>query len=130
MKTCEEIRRENLERLRDEYGGQIGLNKALDRLPKDQTISQIINKSPDSKSGTPRSLGHAQARFIETKLGLKHASLDQDKDSVPWPFKNVSFERFSKLSVTAQNAIEEVIINRCNEHLGDEKPPEAAKTAA
>jgi hypothetical protein len=112
MKTCEEVRRENLEKLWHKYGGQTGLNHALERLPKDQTISQIIKRSPDSRSGTPRSLGAAQARAIESKLGLPNAYLDQDQSLAPWPFSTFTQEEYKTLSDSDQAIIENWIADR------------------
>ncbi|MFS1584148.1 MAG: hypothetical protein ACL7AY_16215 [Candidatus Arsenophonus phytopathogenicus] len=79
MKTIEEIRREWLIELIQQYKSIANLNIALDRAKTDATLSQIKNQATDSKSRNPRNMGSPLAREIEEKLGLEVGSLDHEK---------------------------------------------------
>lgn len=78
MKDVKELRRENLSLLVEQYGSLAKLNEVLGRRKTDSTLSQIINLSPDTKTGTPKTMGDKIARDIESSLGLEHAWMDSD----------------------------------------------------
>lgn len=71
-----EIRRDNLLILINKEGSKAALNAKLGRVRTDATISQYINRSPDSKTGKPKMMGGAFARQIEDKLGLSDGWMD------------------------------------------------------
>lgn len=80
MKTIDEIRRDNIQVLIDECGG----NKALsDLLGKSEAqVSQLLNGSRDSKTGKPRGMNNTTARAIEEKCGKERGWLDNDHSDV------------------------------------------------
>jgi hypothetical protein len=80
MKTVEEIRHERLLSLIASHGSIAKLNVALGRTRTDSTLSQLKNKSADSKTGVPKMLGKAQARRIEATLGLPEGWMDTAPD--------------------------------------------------
>lgn len=53
MDTAAENRLKRLLALRDRYGSIAALARALHRSPRDATLSQIITRAPDSKTGKP-----------------------------------------------------------------------------
>lgn len=75
METIEEIRRLNLLRLIERLGSQKALSDKTG-LNTGQ-ISQWINRSPDSKTGKPRTMGTISARRIESALHLAKGWLDR-----------------------------------------------------
>lgn len=79
MKQIDDIRRDNMARLRDELGGVIGLSRRLDR--SEPQISQWINGSLHSVTGKPRGMKAATARWIEVMVGKPEGWLDQDHSS-------------------------------------------------
>ncbi|MEJ7932548.1 S24 family peptidase [Ramlibacter sp. AN1015] len=76
MKTVGETRRDNLVLLSDGAGSQAALNDALGRPRADATLSQVFNRSPDSKTGKPRNMGGVLARQIEQALQLPIGWMD------------------------------------------------------
>lgn len=76
MKTAEQIRRENLARLAEECGGVGKLAVMLDRAPAQ--VSQWLNASRDSKTGKPRAVSSASARYIEARCGKPKGWLDHE----------------------------------------------------
>lgn len=78
MKTIGEIRHTNLLTLIDRYGGNAELNERLGLARNDATVSQLKNRSPDSKTGAPKTMGDKFARHIEVSLGLEHGWMDND----------------------------------------------------
>lgn len=76
MKTVGEIRRDNLLLLINEAGGKAALNGKLGRERADATISQIVNRSPDSKTKKPKMMGTNLARQIEERLKLPEGWMD------------------------------------------------------
>lgn len=76
MKTIEEIRWENLCYLIEKHGG---VTRFADLVGSSQSqISQLKNRSPDSKTGKQKKLGSAQAREMEDKLGFDRGWMDHD----------------------------------------------------
>lgn len=78
MKTCKEIRYDNLLLLIEKFGSIQKLADALDK--SHGQISQLKNKAKDSKTGNARSIGDDQARDIELKLGLEVGWMDHERD--------------------------------------------------
>lgn len=85
MKTCKEIRHENLLKLIDQIGST---QKLADRLGKTHSqISQLKNKSPNSRTGKARGIGDDAAREIEITLGLETGWMDHEHSlGKPTPF--------------------------------------------
>lgn len=80
MKTVEDIRRENLGRLVEQSGGITALNTRLGRSARDSTFNQILNKSPNSRGGKPKSMGPRMARAVEDSLSLPSGWMDTQHD--------------------------------------------------
>lgn len=75
MQTNDEIRRENLEVAIKRLGSAAKLAEAASTSPA--YLSQIRNRTPDSKTGTPKMMGDAMARRIEAALGEPHGWMDR-----------------------------------------------------
>jgi hypothetical protein len=86
MKTIGEIRRDNLLLLVAEHGSIAALNVRLHLARTDATLSQIKNKSPDSKTKAPKSMGDAIARRIEKELELEVGWMDNPQ--IPHTYRN------------------------------------------
>jgi transcriptional regulator with XRE-family HTH domain len=66
MKKIEDVRRENLRRLRDEIGS---VQELADRIGKSQSqVSQWLNASAHSASGKPRTISSGSCREVEKAL--------------------------------------------------------------
>lgn len=74
--TIEETRLARLLILKEEYGGVAALAEALSMSNSSQ-LSQWLNRSPDSKTGKPRSINSASARDIEKKTEKPTGWMDQ-----------------------------------------------------
>lgn len=74
--TIEETRLARLLILKEEYGGVAALAEVLGMSNPSQ-LSQWLNRSPDSKTGKPRSVNSASARDIEKKTGKLSGWMDQ-----------------------------------------------------
>ena len=117
MKTCSEIRHENLLKVIEEAGS---LQSVADRLDKSHAqISQLKTRAKHSKTGKPRVIGDDIARLIEEKFELEigwmdntHSPRDEKPDSLRhasfWPFK-VSPTRLGVLNDEDWNEINIVI---------------------
>lgn len=75
MQTNDEIRRENLEVAIKRLGSAAKLAEAANTSPA--YLSQIRNRTPDSKTGTPKMMGDAMARRIEAALGEPDGWMDR-----------------------------------------------------
>lgn len=75
MRSAEDTRRENLLRLIESHGGQRALADSIDKSPAQ--ISQWVNRAPNSRTGTPRTISGASAREIESRLSLPTGWMDQ-----------------------------------------------------
>ena len=76
MKVIEEIRLENLRILVDEAGG---IAKFAERAGKQPAqISQLLNRSPDSKTKKPKAIGSSQAREFENAGEKEIGWMDHD----------------------------------------------------
>lgn len=80
MKTSDEIRRENLEVAIKRAGSASKLAEAAATSPA--YISQIRNKTPDSKTGKPKMMGDDMARRIEAAIGEANGWLDTSHGAV------------------------------------------------
>lgn len=84
MKVIEEIRLANLRALVEAAGG---VARFAEKAGKQQAqISQLLNQSPDSKTGKPKAIGSSQARELEAAGGKEHGWMDhvhQDGDEEP-----------------------------------------------
>lgn len=86
MKTTVEIRRDNLILLIAEHGSIASLNAKIGMARTDATLSQIKNRSPDSKTKVPKSMGDSLARRIETQLTLEVGWMDNQQ--IPHTYRN------------------------------------------
>jgi hypothetical protein len=87
MKTIEDIRVDNLRTLVERAGG---VGKFAEKAKKQQAqISQLLNRSPDSKTGKQRGMSSAQARQLEAAGGMEHGWLDHDHSA---PVANIEAE--------------------------------------
>lgn len=75
MQTNDEIRRENLVVAIKRMGTAAKLAEAAKTSAA--YLSQIRNRTPDSKSGTPKTMGDDMARRIEAALGEPHGWMDK-----------------------------------------------------
>lgn len=76
MKTNDEIRRANLGIAIERVGTAARLADLSGTAPA--YLSQIKNASPDSKSGTPKTMGDDMARRIEEAIGEGSGWMDAD----------------------------------------------------
>jgi hypothetical protein len=74
MKTNDEVRRQNLEIAIKRAGSAAKLAALSNTSPA--YLSQIKNKTPDSKSGTPKTMGDDMARRIEAAIGEQPGWMD------------------------------------------------------
>lgn len=80
MQKIEETRRARLRQLVADYGTQAKLSEKIGKAPAQ--ISQWINASKDSKTGTPRVMDRTTAREIEKALKKPDGWMDQPPDEV------------------------------------------------
>ena len=80
MKTCHEIRREQLRALIEEVGGAGRLSELIGKT--DIQIRQWVNASKDSRTGKPRGISDDIARHIEEKTGKEIGWLDNDPEII------------------------------------------------
>lgn len=78
MKTVEEVRRERLKLLRDEFGSLSALNAKLELGSRDSTLSQYLNGSTGTKTKKPKEMGSAMARRLEAACGKDAGWMDTD----------------------------------------------------
>lgn len=74
MKTNDEVRRQNLEIAIRRSGSAARLAEIAKTSPA--YLSQIKNRTPDSKSGTPKTMGDDMARRIEAAIGVAPGWID------------------------------------------------------
>lgn len=87
MKTCEEIRRENLLALIREAGGELALAERYGCT--EPNIKTMARAYKDSKSGTPKGIGTKAARRLEETMGKVRGWPDHDH-SYPLPGTEVN----------------------------------------
>lgn len=78
MKTVEEVRRERLQLLREEFGSLSALNKKLELSVRDSTLSQYLNQSTGTKTDKPKVMGSPMARRLEQACGKEIGWMDTD----------------------------------------------------
>lgn len=100
MKTVEEIRRENLAILAEEYGGWAKLANHLSI--NSSQISQWWTAAPDSKSGKPRDMSPMSARRIEEKCEKPRGWFDHEHDQI----LNDRIANYGDLQKVAETTIE------------------------
>ncbi|MEX5744680.1 S24 family peptidase [Massilia sp. X63] len=83
MQTIDEVRRQNLEVAIKRMGSAARLADASGTSPA--YISQIKNRTPDSKTGRPKAMGDDMARRIEVALGVQSGWMDQQHGPTPFP---------------------------------------------
>lgn len=98
MSTVKEIRRENLQVLVERYGSMKKLNEELGR--KDNTLTQILNESVHSETGSKKQMGDKVARGIEEKLSLGYGWMDADHSHEAFP-EDANMIYLRKLDVRA-----------------------------
>ncbi len=111
----DDIRRANLASLAKEAGG---VGRLAERLERDQSqVSQWLNASKNSATGTPRGMRAGTCRFIEKKMGkpegwldINHA--DAGTDSGNWPFPRLPQADFDRLTPRQKEAIEDWVISQ------------------
>lgn len=129
--TIDQIYRDNLRVLVNEFGTQDALATQLEKSPAQ--LSQWINASKDSKSGKPRRLSTDMARYIEVRCGKPagwmdepHAPPQQDPGEPQLPG-----QRYDALSPDEQRFIENLREIQVDEdewqHLLHEVASKAAK---
>ena len=105
VKVVEEVRRERLLELREEFGSLAELNEALGFTRTDSTLSQIINRSANSKTATPKTMGSQLARDLEAAAQKPRGWMDTDP-AMGWPFENLTRGRFDRLTERQKGAVE------------------------
>ena len=96
MKTCDEIRRENLLLLIEEAGGTAALAEIYGCT--EPAIKTMVKAYKDSKSGTPKGIGTASARKLEGCMNKERGWLDHDHS-------DFGLEQFRKLDPTIRAAL-------------------------
>lgn len=76
MKTIAEIRLGNLAILVEEFGSQDALAEKVATSPV--YISQLLNQTPDSKTGKPRQVGDPLARRLESNCSKEIGWMDHE----------------------------------------------------
>ena len=76
VKTCDELRLENLRALIKEAGGEDALAERYGCTAP--YIKQMARGYKDSKSGSPKGIGDAAARMLETSMGKERGWMDHD----------------------------------------------------
>lgn len=129
MKMIDDIRRENLVKLRDDYGSLAALAAHLER--SESQVSQWINASINSGTGKPRHMRTSTARWIEQTCSKPAGWMDTDHSTdssyvypssnvesvsrtvesnvvpyVTWPFKRIDQARFLALPEVERSVIE------------------------
>lgn len=129
----DDLRRANLALLAKESGG---VGRLAERLERDQSqVSQWLNASKNSATGTPRGMRAATCRFIEEKTGKPEGWLDVDHSAATgadgWPFPRLRRDEFEALTSGQKEAIEDWLINqvRAFNSAPDVKSPGGAKAA-
>lgn len=84
MSTVDEIRRQKLAELAEQFGG---VRRLADKIGRSESqVSQWINAAKDSKTGRPRGMRNDSARFIEQACNKPSGWLDGIvKDTAPPP---------------------------------------------
>lgn len=76
MKTCHEIRKDQLRALAQEVGGVIQLASLIRK--SETQVRQWLNASKDSRTGKPRGIADDMARYIEESTNKPIGWMDND----------------------------------------------------
>jgi len=82
MRTIEEIRLANLAILVQEFGSQDAVARLADSSPV--YLSQLINHTPDNKTGRPREMGPRLARKLEAGCNRPRGWMDEPHLPLSW----------------------------------------------
>ena len=131
--TNDEIRNANLLLLIEKVGG---MRQLADRVGhgSTSTLSQIKNRSPDSKTGKPKGIGVVLARKLEKATGQETGWMDIPHETAnsfltvdtskisslqpsppQWPFADISPARWYAVDERVRTKIEEAIEERVRE---------------
>lgn len=104
MKTVEEVRRDRLELLVDEFGSLAALNERLGNDRRDSTLSQYRNKSDNSKGGAPKVMGSDVARRLEDACKKERGWMDTDP--ALWPFPMIDHAKVMQLTPDQRSQVQ------------------------
>ncbi len=91
MKTCDEIRLDNLKNLIEKSGSVTSFSKLIEK--EAAQVSQWLNKAKDWKSGKPRKMSDEIARHIEQCCEKERGWMDHDhSDQALELFRGLSAE--------------------------------------
>lgn len=107
MRTSDEIRLQNLENLVRTHGGVTNLTRALSRSTRDNTLNQLLNKSPSSTTGVQKHMGTKLAREIEEALGLERGYMDNEhnRNNESSPYAIPDFPGYELLSIKQKEVV-------------------------
>ncbi|VVE12459.1 putative HTH-type transcriptional regulator [Pandoraea capi] len=130
MKTCHEIRKDQLRALTEELGGVRALSEAIGK--GEVQIRQWLNASRDSRTGKPRGIADDIARHIEEATGKPVGWMDNDPELAGVPgWLELSDIQRSQVIGFAQGLLAQSrpTHSRPYTESGDEAPRNKAKTA-
>lgn len=78
MKIVEDVRRERLQMLVDEFGTLSALNDKLGLNARDSTLSQYLNQWTKPGTDRPKVMGSGMARRLEQACGKEAGWMDTD----------------------------------------------------
>jgi hypothetical protein len=108
MKTVEEIRRQRLSALREEFGSYARLASMLDMTARDSTLSQIGNQSKISNSDKRKQMGSELARRLELVTHKPVGWMDSDPDA--WPFDKIDLAKVQQLKPADLGLIQGMVL--------------------
>lgn len=129
MKTCHEIRKDQLRALAEEIGGVRQLSEILGKT--EVQIRQWLNASKDSRTGKPRGIADDMARFIEERAGKPIGWMDNDPDLAGVPgWLDLSDVQRSQVIGFAQGLLAQArpIHTQAFVEAGDEPPATTSST--
>ncbi|MBU3640960.1 hypothetical protein [Polynucleobacter sp. Fuers-14] len=133
MKTSDEMRLANLVELVKKYGGVTNLTRALGRSTRDNTLNQLLNKSPSSTTGMQKHMGNKLAREIEEALGLERGHMDNDHEIAKQSLEPLTetLQRYEMLSIEQKGVIKATMIQLIEAMIGaPSKEKEKSRNAA
>lgn len=80
MKTAEEIRKQRLAMLKEEFKTLAVLNERLGLDRRDSTLSQLLNGAAGSRTGKPKQMGGELARSLERACEKERGWMDNDPE--------------------------------------------------
>lgn len=103
MKTSDQVRRENLSSLRQEYEGVGNLAKQIGVAPSQ--LSQWLNGSTNSGTGKPRGISDEACRTIEAACQKEVGWMDADADLIRIDSVEELFGLFLRASANGRASI-------------------------